>query len=193
VVTSLLRWRQETFGAARAAALARLALAGAAVTLGDVLPDLGRFVARGSARAAVAGIGHLVARALVLAAARDTTRVLGPTRPLADPGRAVEHATGGLDEILAAGFGFDAAAVRKRADVVGPLAALAEVPVPVRDAAEAGDDALAHLKAALDEAVAGVASDALKPAATGGRRRGAPDALDDLLARAPHARTEGRA
>jgi hypothetical protein len=146
VVTALRRWREEAFGAARAAALARLALTG-----GPAQPDTD----------VVADLGRLVARELVLLAARDPAGVLAPGRGLADPGRPIPHLGRDLDEILAAGFGFDAAAVRKRADSVGPLAALGEVPVPVQPTGELDQGAIASLKTALNDTVAAVASDAL--------------------------------
>ena len=84
VVAGLLRWRQENFGAARAAEIAALALADTPITLPPETkaPDL----------------GNLITRGLVLTAAKDTAKVLAPTRPLADPGRPLKYVRGDLDE-----------------------------------------------------------------------------------------------
>jgi hypothetical protein len=176
VVSGLLRWRQENFGAARAAEIAALALADTPITVppGTKAPDL----------------GNLITRGLVLTAAKDSAKVLAPTRPLADPGRPLTYVRGDLDEVLANGFGLDAAAIRKRAGTIGAQGALAEVTVPVHRG-DFSSKELTPLKAALDETVTAVASDVLKRPEPGGvaggpirRQRRGPDALDRLLSAA---------
>ena len=96
--------------------------------------------------------------------------MLAPGRPLADPGRPLKYVRGDIDEVLADGFGLDAAAIRKRADSIGAQGALAEVTVPVHHG-DFGGKELMPLKAALDQAVVDVASDVLKrrpPGTVGG-------------------------
>ncbi len=183
IVSGLMRWRQEAFGAARAAELAALAL---------------KDVTTAPPAAGIADLGHLLGRELVLKAAADPTRVLASSRPLADAGRPLKYVTGDLDEVIAMGFGFDAAVVRKRADTVGVLAALGEQAVPLAKGGGFDKAAQTSLKATLNDTVATITADTLKTtprpvsiAAPIRGRRAAPkagkddtierDALDDLL------------
>ena len=182
VVAGLLRWREENFGAARAAKLAALALEDSTMTLPP--------------GTTVQTLGDLIGRELVLRAAKDSATVLAPTRPLADPGRPLTYVKGDLDEVLGNGFGFDADAIRERAYSIGAQAALAEVTVPVHQGGFGAND-LTPLKAALDQAVTDVASDVLqgtRPAGPSGGasalRRQRPDALDALLANATRRREQ---
>jgi len=192
VVNALLRWRQEQFGAARAAQLAAEALAAVAKALGAKFP------------ARDAGLGALVGRQLVLAAASRPEKVLAPSRPLVDPGRPLTYATGDLDTLVANGLGFSLDAVRKAAEQVGVLAALADTAVASahdREPVLTGPG-FAGLQAELDRTVTALAADVLKQppapaptpapapkpapvpaveAAARPRRRARKDALDRLL------------
>jgi hypothetical protein len=173
VVASLMRWRAERFGEARASRLSGLALDGiAGIGVKGTLEDLGR----------------LVGKQFLLEAAKNRDGVLGPRRPLADPGRPIEYLRGDLDQIIATGFGLDLARVRELSSNFGTLGALASLPVP-QGAAERFDAAAAEgLKAGLAAAVNGVVADALKlgnsPGPGGKKPRASArrDALDDLLA-----------
>jgi hypothetical protein len=176
VVNALLRWRHEQFGAERAAELAAQALAGLTASLGATLPRRDP------------GLGALVGRRLVLAAADRPDAVLAPSRPLVDPGRPLTYAQGDLDMLVADGLGLSLDAVTKAAEHVGIVAALADTPVAAvdrRDPALAGAG-FAALQAEVDRAVASLAADVLKgtpaPAAEApqaAERR--TDALDRLL------------
>ncbi len=189
IVSGLMRWRQEAFGAARAAELAALAL---------------KDVSTAPAPTTVGDLGHLLGRELVLKAAVDPSKTLAPSRPLADPGRPLNYVTGNIDDVIAMGFGFDAAQLRKRADSIGVIAALGEQPVPL--AKDSGFDQAAQLslKSALNDTVATVTADVLKTttrpvtiAVPGRPTRGKtarpsnePDALDALLDARSTSRTE---
>jgi hypothetical protein len=96
VVAALMRWRQERFGAARAARLAGLGV-------GPILGELGDVP--------VADLGVLLGKAYVTAVAADPPRTLGPSRPLADPGRPLSHVRGDVVQVLADGFGMAAGEV----------------------------------------------------------------------------------
>ena len=117
VVSALLRFRAEQFGAGRVremlAELMPFAIPSLAA-LRDERIDMGRFVAL---------------QVLPLLA-KNTDRMIGPQRPVADPGRPL-RVDGDLDKLVAAGLGFDLAALRKRADSVGVLSALQQTAVPL--------------------------------------------------------------
>jgi hypothetical protein len=184
IVATLMRWREERFGEARASRLSSLALEGAV---------------RLDVRASVAELGRLVGKQFVIEAARRQEAVLGPTRPPVDPGRPLPYARGDLDQILATGFGLDAAKVRELTARHGLVGALASLSVPQRPADRFEPAALESLKASLDDAVTARTADVLgaerppgpggigpvgpvRPRAAAGTR--APDALDRLLERA---------
>ena len=179
VVNALLRWRQEQFGAARAAQLASEALAAAAAALAATFP------------AHDAGLGALVGRRLVLAAASRPEKILAPSRPLVDPGRPLAYVKGNLDKLVADGLGFSLDKVRKTAEQVGIVAALADTAVASvdrREPALTGPE-FAGLQGELDRTVTSLAADVLKQpppttAPTPGiaaRARPRKDALDRQL------------
>ncbi len=128
--------------------------------------------------------------------AKNTDRMIGPQRPVADPGRAL-RVSGDLDEVIASGLGFDLAALRKRADAVGVLSALEQTRVPLAmTPGQAPNEKLVvpALRVALQgelERTLGVAA----PPVVGVVLRGArsrrsrtappPDPLDALIANAP--------
>lgn len=190
VVSALMRFRAEQFGAGRVRELLAHVLkdplpglAGAAHTR----PDLGRFVA-------LEVLGTL---------AKDPAAMLGPRRAVADPGRPLA-VKGDIDAVIAAGLGIDLAALNKRAATVGALAALEQTAVPL--ALKPGqqpspDAALPALKNALQGELARTLRVALPQVSIDGGvivgggpvvRRGRagppratePDALDRLIAAA---------
>jgi hypothetical protein len=152
VVNALLRWRQEQFGTERAARLAAEALADALSVLGQDLPQRD------------AGLGALVGRKLVEAAAAQPDAVLAPARPLVDPGRPLTYARGDLDKLVADGLGFSLEAVTKVARQVGIVAALADSSVASADEREGAltGPAIAALQSNLDRAIDSLAADVLK-------------------------------
>jgi hypothetical protein len=151
IVSALLRWRQEQFGAERAARLAAEAAQGVA--------PVGELPAGPQP-----GLGALIGRRLVRAAAQAPDTVLAPSRPLVDPGRPLTYAEGDLDRIVADGLGISLDAVRRSAKEVGAVAALAGTPVAAVDPGQRGEAAgAAALHADLDQAVAARAAQALPP------------------------------
>ena len=184
IVAAQLRWRTEQFGAARAKRFVKHALEG-----------LGALGIEAPPKAKVGDLGRLLGRQVTLAAAADPEGVLGPSRPLADPGRPIDL-DGGVDELLAKGFDLPLDAIRAATSEVGLLAALRQADVPVVDDARGpfdGHDA-EQLRAGLTDAVARVFADAA------GDRPGGPrppsgvldKALDELIARADRPHTDGR-
>lgn len=175
VVSALLRFRGEQFGAGRVRELFAQLLA---IELPAPSRDLGRYVA-------LQALGAI---------ARDPARVIGPRRPVADPGRPL-NVRGDLDAVVAAGLGLDLAALRKQAERIGTLAALQQAAAPL--ALEPGatpDDKLVMpvLQAALRDELhrtldVAVPKRLATPAASrrGARTAARPqaDALDELLAR----------
>jgi hypothetical protein len=175
VVSALLRFRGEQFGAGRVREVLDLItdfdLPG---LLGDRI-DLGRFVALQT----VDGI------------ASDPARTIGPRRPIADPGREIK-VRGDLDAVVAGGLGLDLAALRKSGDSIGLLAALAQTPVPIADSKGGGldDRAFAALRDSLDAELSRVIDVAMPapgvPREPSGRPRRSTqtpggDVLDDLI------------
>ena len=175
IVSALLRFRGEQFGAERARQLLDVAI-----------PFAGLLEAR------AADLSRLVQHKLLEQMATKPTETLGPPRPIADPGRPIE-VRGDLDEALAGGLGLDIAVLRKRGSQVGMLSALAatQVPVAVDEQRVPGEVGVQALHASLDRTV-----DAAVGVALGVRDRGpvagpgvlatpqaepATDALDDLL------------
>ncbi len=177
VVNALLRWRQEQFGAERAARLAA-----------EVNESIGLLAGLFDQRHP--GLGALIGRQFVLAAADRPDEVLAPTRPLVDPGRPLTYARGDLDKLVADGLGFSLEAVNRVAEQIGVVAALAEARVASVDERDPGLDGagFAALRAGLDQAVTSLATDVLKQRGTPGpntvtvtasaRKQ---DALDQLL------------
>jgi hypothetical protein len=170
VVSALLRFRNEQFGAGRLRELVA-EVTGFTLPALDERVDLNRFVA-------IQFIGELV---------KNPERMIGPRRPVADPGR--EIFTGGdLDRVIAKGLGFDLDEVRKVADQVGVIAALTRSEVPIADKRPG----MAGLRDTLNTELAhviGVAAPA--PIQRRGAGRGKaraqaapPDALDELIDRA---------
>ncbi|HSC90824.1 MAG TPA: hypothetical protein VLB86_04135 [Gaiellaceae bacterium] len=180
IVSALLRFRQEQFGAARVKHLVETLVPGALLPPLDDLFDL----------------GHLVGTGLLDRVAAAPARVVGPSRPVADPGRPLELA-GSLDTIVAEGLGLDLRALRKTAETVGMVAALAATDVPL---VSFGDEPVREgpeveaMGATLHAEIARLAS-LVAPSPVGGPRapraaRGAAapptrDALDELIDRIP--------
>ena len=182
VVSALLRFRSEQFAVGRARETLSHVTGFVLPAFAGVRIDLQRFVA-------VKVIDGLVS---------NPDRMIGPQRPVADPGREIA-VRGELDQVIADGLGIDLAAVRKVANQVGIVAALQRSAVPVADARP---DAAA-LRGALDRELASVIGVAAPQTAVGGigsigstggvgeRTRTTraeaprePDALDTLIGRA---------
>jgi hypothetical protein len=175
IVGALTRFRAAQFGAGRIRAVV-----GGIVDLD--LPAL-------TDRLDQFDLGRFVALAVLGGVATSTGTVLGPRRPLADPGRELRVGAD-LDQVVAAGLGLDLAAVRKRADAVGIVAALTETAVPVAfrpGGVELDRAAVAGLQgrlAAEVDHVLSVAAPAPRRAPATGRpgdARPGRDALDELL------------
>jgi hypothetical protein len=168
LVSALVRWRREQFGAARAHTIGELvtqatAFAPAAARLGS---DLGR----------------LVGVQMMTLAGQAPERVAGPARPIVDPGRPI-GLDGPLDQVVAAGLGLDLGQLQEQARRRGMVAALADTDVVVASGGRLDQATLTGLRATLDAEVSRVATAA-------GRRvigplgvadEAAPDALDELL------------
>ena len=123
VVRAQMAWRGESFGKARAQALA-----------GEIaqVPAL-RNVLR---NAGTASLADLLTRHAVLQAAAQPGKSLAATRPLAVPGRELPFAKeGGLDRLISEGFGLSVAAVKKARDLTGTVAALKQQAVPMAQSA----------------------------------------------------------
>jgi hypothetical protein len=179
VVSALLRFRAEQFGAGR---LRELLSRATQFELPDVLDqnvNLGRFVA-------LRMIGEL---------ANNPAEMLGPRRPIADPGRELK-VSGDLDAVIASGLGLDLEAVRKMSQQVGILAALKQTTVPVanpKGTIRFDGRTIAGLRGALldelnrvlevaePQIVFGTAPGAVGEPAGAPRKR---DALDELIERA---------
>jgi len=180
VVTALMRWRQEQFGAQRAALLAALA----AHPVGFL--DNTLFEHRNP------GLGALIGRHIVRGAADRADAVFAASRPLVTPGRPLDFLDGNLDQVVAAGLGLDLQALQrntKRLGVVGALVSTA-VQVNAEPDGSLGGRTFTALAAEVDRAVGAlVAQSGVQPGVapgvqTGGieLRRAVGDALDDLLA-----------
>ena len=175
VVSALLRFRGEQFGAGRVREL----LAG--------LVDFDLPVLAGTR----VDLGRLVALHALEGFARDTVATFGTRRPVADPGRPL-RVSGDLDAVIAEGLGLDLASLRKQADSVGVLAALDSTAAPLVSPGRAPSDKI--MLPALQAALRGELQRTLevavpKKAVLRGAARGrvaaaatpARDALDDLL------------
>ena len=114
IVSALLRFRREQFGAARIAHLLEK------IIPVPLLPPLEE----------VFDLSRLVAAKLVDQVAVAPVDVVGPPRPIADPGRPLKI-SGDLDSVVATGLGLDLAQLKDAADTVGIVAALASTDVPL--------------------------------------------------------------
>ncbi|GAB3504714.1 hypothetical protein MNQ95_14680 [Pseudoxanthomonas daejeonensis] len=114
VVSALLRFRAEQFGAGRVRELLAGLVGFELPTLGAARVDLGRFVAL-----------HALTNFT-----RDPGTTFGLRRPVADPGRPL-RISGDLDAVIAEGLGLDLSAVRKQADSIGVIAALGSTTAPL--------------------------------------------------------------
>jgi len=139
-------------------------------------------------------MGRFVALEVLNVLSKNTDRMIGPRRPVADPGRPL-RVSGDLDQVIATGLGFDLASLRKRADAVGMLSALEQTRVPVAlKPGQASNEKLmvSALQAALQgelQRTLGVAAPVVPGVVIRGARGRAatapPDALDALIAGAP--------
>jgi hypothetical protein len=180
IVSALLRFRREQFGAGRVKHLIEKIVPGALRPELDDLFDL----------------SHLVATGLLEKVATRPVAVAGPPRPVADPGRPLEI-SGSLDTVVAQGLGLDLQAIRDAADTVGIVAALASTDVPLVTFG-AGPltkgpqlDAMRSGLRAEVERLAGLAAPqtgdlgAAPPGARAAPAEPPRDALDDLIDRIP--------
>jgi hypothetical protein len=177
VVSALLRFRNEQFGAGRVREILSAFAPFVLPKLVDKRVDLGRLVAL-----------HMLGDI-----AKNPAETLGPRRPVADPGRELK-VRGELDALIAAGLGFDLQAVRKRGQEIGILAALGQERAPLANPegrVRIDDQALSTLRGALSAELAhvvGVAAPrAILRSDAGVPRAGSPetrDALDELIERA---------
>jgi hypothetical protein len=188
VVSALLRFRSEQFGAGRVRELLATLTPFKMPSLVDATMDLGRFVAAQM-------VGEIV---------KNPADTIGPRRPIADPGRELV-VKGDLDQIIATGLGLDLATVRKTSDQIGIVAAVAQAQVPIANASgtiKLDAPTLAGMRGALISELShtlGVAapqlagkftttvttvakrSTAKRAAGRAGKRAPEPDALDALL------------
>ena len=177
VVSALMRFRSEQFGAGRIRELLARVTAFKLPKLVDTRVDLGRFIAL-----------HMIDEMV-----NNPTLMIGPRRPIADPGREL-IVRGDLDKVIATGLGIDLVALRKMGDQVGIVAALAKAEVPIAN--PGGNVEIEQLAVAgLRDALHGELNRTLnvaapKPVLRAGRSRRstarAPqaDALDELIERA---------
>ncbi|MGD9831802.1 MAG: hypothetical protein AB7U92_03520 [Piscinibacter sp.] len=182
VVSALLRFRAEQFGAGR---------------VREILAELMPFAIPSLAelRDARIDMGRFVALQVLPVVAKNTDRMIGPQRPVADPGRPL-RVEGDLDRLVAAGLGFDLAALRKRADSVGVLSALQTTAVPLAmKPGETPNEKLVvpalraalqgELQRTLAVAVPSKPTVVTRPGVRGAQARPQRDALDELIAHAP--------
>lgn len=186
VVGALTRFRAAQFGAGRT----RTLISGIVnLDLPELANQLHQF-----------DLGKFVAWSVLEEVSVNTADMLGPRRPLADPGREIT-VRGDLDEVIAGGLGLDLDAVRRRGDAVGILAALAQAEVPLAFSpgeVKLDERAVAGLKDNLAtevERVVGIAlpdivrsqpveatvTDAGRPRPSRSAEPPARDALDELL------------
>jgi len=182
VMSALIRWRGEQFGAERARQMAAAAV-GKSALLNPALEG------------SVEQLGRLAGKQIVTGAAQSPEKVLAPNRPLVDPGRPIPYLAGDVDQIIATGFQIPLAEVRKVMSTVGPVAALNQVavqaaPTPAPDAAST-----VHLRTSLANVVDQLTANSTvrKPISHGLRTsvegEGEPaDALDELIEAASQAR-----
>jgi hypothetical protein len=171
VVSALLRFRSEQFGAGRIRELLSHIVGFELPSIAEQRVDLGR----------------LVAVSVVSGLAKNPGQTIGPRRPVADPGRELVLSPDlELDQVIADGLGLNLGAVRKLSDQIGVVAALSRSTVPV---AKPVQDVTA-LRVALNQELQSVIAVAAPPQIlTTGRRASrdaapARDALDELIDRA---------
>jgi hypothetical protein len=167
---------------------------------------------RGALESRAHDLGALIGRSLVLGAAQNPETALAPSRPLVDPGRPLPFVReGGLDQLIATGFGFSADAVAKQAGQLGVAGALRATEVAVAPAHDpvgpvVEGPAVERLRTELRGRVDRLTADALKVNVVGGSggldthvraaeqpklvRRRKPDALDALIEQAENGRGE---
>lgn len=179
VVSALLRFRAEQYGAGRVREMLRL-----------LVPfDLPKALSNAGPRAV--DLGRYVAVQVVDVLASNRERMLGPQRPLADPGREIK-VDGDIDRLIAGGLGLDYERIVARSAELGVLAALTRTEAPVVGrvgGGRFGDAEQTALADALTAELNRTLSVAMPRAATRPRGRGAPamparDALDELIDRA---------
>lgn len=151
IVSALLRFRSEQFGAERARQVLDVAI-----------PFSGLLQAK------AADLSRLVSHTLLESLATMPDATLGPPRPIGDPGRPID-ARGDLDEVIATGLGLDLPSLRKRGSQVGMLSALTstDVPVAVDEQRVPGEVGVQALHASLDQTLGSAVGIAL-----GARDRG---------------------
>ena len=177
IVSALLRFRGEQFGAGRVRELLSTLTPFNIPPLIDTTVDLGRFVA-------VQMLGEFV---------KNPAETIGPRRPIADPGRELS-VKGDLDQLIATGLGLDIERLRKTSDQLGIVTAVGQARVPIANTSGAiklNEAILSGLRGALTKELSQtleIAAPHLEGNFSKGRRRTrrAPsrDALDALLERA---------
>jgi hypothetical protein len=186
VVSALLRFRAEQFGAGRVREILAQVTPFEVPEIRDQRIDLGRFVA-------LQMIGTL---------AQNPATMIGPRRPIADPGRDL-NVTDDLNTVIASGLGLDLAAVEEMSQQVGILAAITQAQVPIanpKGQVPLNKASVAHLRSALTTELNRVVDVARPPIIIGaqptarrtsrsGKRpaadaKPAKDALDELIERA---------
>jgi hypothetical protein len=176
VVSALLRFRAEQYGAGRVREMLQLLvpfkLPKALSNAGPKAVDLGRYVAV----------------QVVDVLAKNRERMLGPQRPLADPGREIK-VEGDIDRLIAGGLGLDYDSLVKRSAELGMLGALTRTEAPVVGRVGSGKFGQAE-QAALADALTTELNQtlavampklALRPRGAKGRALPARDALDELI------------
>jgi hypothetical protein len=170
LVSALVRWRSEQFGAARAH------------TVGEVVSRETPFTP--DATRPGRDLGRLVGMQMMTMAGQAPTTVAGPARPIVDPGRPIEL-QGPLDQVVAAGLGLDLGQLQEQAQVRGMVAALAGTDVVISGGQRIDQATLAGLRATLDDEVDRVATAArgkqIGPLGDVEAAAAEPDALDQLL------------
>ena len=182
IVRALMAWRAQNFIAERARQVVGL-VSQEATKFSDVL------------KSSAPDLGPLLARHFVLAAADDPTKVLAPSRPLVDPGAPLPFARdGGLEKLLAAGFGFSADAIATEGKTIGIVAALQRAAVPIVQQEQTPlmeGPAVERLRVGLQSEVDRLTAQSIRQRPpTAASRRASSDALDELIARAEAQRGE---
>ena len=131
LVSALVRWRGEQFGAARAH------------TVGEVITKDTPFTP--DATRPGPELGRLVGMQMMTMAGQAPDTVTGPARPIVDPGRPIEL-EGPLDRVVAAGLGLDLGQLQEQARLRGMVAALAGTDVVVRGGRRIDQATLAGLE-----------------------------------------------
>lgn len=183
VMSALIRWRGEQFGAERARRLADETI-GASALLNPAL------------KGSVQELGQLAGKQIIVGAAQAPSKVLAPNRPLTDPGRPLTYLTGDVDQIIANGFNISLPDVRKFMASVGPVAALNQVAATATAAPAVDAASTVHLRASLSNVVNELTENSVSRTPVVGlaelrtKESGERDALDQLLAAASTARSE---